>query len=426
MSLPAIEQLLRTRMGLHSQTVGGDVVGQAVAERMRSCGIDSLDEYQRVVSASETELEALIDSVVIPETWFFRDRNPFTAFCEWLRREWLPRPGTRPLRILSLPCSTGEEAYSLAMCLADCGVARDQAHIDAVDISHGNIRQAREACYGQNSFRGGYTGFRERHFDTVGNRFRVGEGIRERVTFQRGNVLDAAFTEGRQPYQVIFCRNLLIYFDRATQHRVIDQLERILADDGLLFLGHAETGLLLERRFTPLESPRCFGFRRGERDARQAATGRPCRSRRHAPMRPAAVRRETGARPSLQPATAGPRQTDRSGHTRESAELLRQAFDLADRGRFESASELCERLLRQQETCPDLYYLLGLIAEAGDDSEAAERQFRKAVYLQPRHYEALTHLSILCRQRGDLENARRFSERAARSQRRQPSREALT
>ena len=85
MPLLAIQQLLKQSMGLHSSTVGSETISQAVAQRMRDCAVTDIDDYRNIVNQSTTELNALIDTVVIPETWFYRDRNPFSAFSDWLR-----------------------------------------------------------------------------------------------------------------------------------------------------------------------------------------------------------------------------------------------------------------------------------------------------------------------------------------------------
>ena len=122
MPLTAIEQILTQRMGLHSATVGSATVLQAVERRMRDCDMDSIDDYLQVLRHSATEMDALIDDVIIPETWFYRDRNPFDAFSAWIKDKWLSHNALTRLRVLSVPCSSGEEPYTLAMCLADLGV----------------------------------------------------------------------------------------------------------------------------------------------------------------------------------------------------------------------------------------------------------------------------------------------------------------
>ncbi|GMQ87351.1 MAG: protein-glutamate O-methyltransferase CheR [Gammaproteobacteria bacterium] len=417
MSLPAIEQLLKHKMGLHSSTVGSSTVAQAVEQRMRDCSIKTVTEYRTVVSQSATEMNALIDTVVIPETWFYRDRSPFTAFSDWVKQEWVAQNPAQTLRILSIPCSTGEEPYTLAMCLADCDIASCAAKIDAIDISNTNIERARRAQYGSNSFRGSELSFRNRYFDPVESRYQLSDDIRSRVHFEQANIFDNAFSVNRAPYHVIFCRNLLIYFDRPTQHLAIDRLERLMTENTILFLGHSETSLLLERPFVALDVPRSFGFRRIHKTEHQETA-----------TAPRSLPKAATVRKLNKPAPAAPlpfadslrknEQQAQSTADEQDTDLLQQAFLLADQGHLDEAANFCETLLKQQTQQAGAHYLLGLIREAAGNPAEAERMFRKAIYLNPNHYEALAHLSVICRRQGDAGDAQRFHERATRAQRR--------
>ena len=414
MPLATIAQLLKERMGLHSSTVGSSTIQLAVEQRMRDCNIADIQDYRKVLLHSDTELDALIDTVIIPETWFFRDRNPFDAFTQWLQDTWLKGHAGTTLRILSVPCSSGEEPYTLAMCLADSGIPPHNARIDAIDISYTNIEKAIEGEYGRNSFRGKPLDYRDRHFQACGNRYRINNNIREYVSFSQANLLDDSFTRNRELYHVVFCRNLLIYFDRTTQNAAIDRLQTLLHPDGLLFLGHSETALLLDRKFTPLKNPRCFGFSRHNKTPEKQPRV-PARPRRHP------ARRHTAAPTGLQDPlpfsdirtavneTTPPVEPDNQG------DLLQQAFRLADEGHLGEAAEQCEALLTTQDNQADAYYLLGLIRESTGNLKEAEQLLRKAVYLDPAHHEALVHLGIICEQRGDNLNAGRFRERASRT-----------
>jgi chemotaxis protein methyltransferase WspC len=416
MTLRAVEQLLKENMGLHSSTVGSSTVERAVERRMRVHGITAVSEYREMLSHCEDELNALIDTVVVPETWFYRDRIPFSAFTDWIRNTWTPRKPRTTLRILSIPCSTGEEPYTLAMCLSDCGVPANAARIDAIDISNVSLEKARTGEYGSNSFRGDNLLYRDKYFEPIDARFRLKPEIRQRVHFARGNILEPTFKENRNSYDVIFCRNLLIYFDRPTQHRVVDRLETLLAPEGLLFLGHSETSLILQREFTPLKHPRCFGFSRGRTHRRPTRPAARQTNRRPAPQHAAPREHKLKATPApvLQSRSIGANAAATQGH----AERLQRAFRLADQGQFDEAIQLCEKLVAEQACQADVFYLLGLIGEATGDMQKAEQMFRKVVYLDPQHYQALTHLSAICEQKGDSQNAQRFRTRAARAHQR--------
>src|SRR5712671_4623467 len=135
MILAGFEDLLKRTIGLDTASVGSSVVARAVQARMSACELDDWQAYWERVNASQTELQELVEAVVIPETWFFRDRDAFAAMARMANEEWLANHPQGVLRLLSLPCSTGEEPYSMAMALLDTGFPADRFRIDAVDIS---------------------------------------------------------------------------------------------------------------------------------------------------------------------------------------------------------------------------------------------------------------------------------------------------
>lgn len=411
MSIDAIEQLLKDRIGLHSATIGSTTVSHAVGQRMRECRITDREDYLRLLLDSSAEMSLLVDTVVIPETWFYRDDKPFSAFSAWVRQHRSAYNRQSPLRILSAPCSTGEEPYTLAMCLADLDIPVEAVQIDAIDISSRNIDRAMRACYGNNSFRNIDTAFRDRHFIRENQHYRLADTIRVRVNFSRTNILEPEFVQQRQPYQVIFCRNLLIYFDRPTQNLALDRLDQLLSPDGLLFLGHSETSLLLDRHFSPLEFPFSFGFRRTQTGRDTTNPDRPRRSTSTASPR---VTRSTDLHigndrvahhlPQLAPVNNG--------------FLLSRAFRLADQGHLDEAAKHCETLLQRDCNQADVLFLLGIIRESAGNIPDAERMLRKAIYLDPDHHEALTLLSVLCLRNGDEDASHRFQRRAERARHR--------
>jgi chemotaxis protein methyltransferase WspC len=214
-----IELLLKKRMGLDAASIGGSCIERVVAQRMAACGVKKADEYVGLVASSEEELQELIEAVVVPETWFFRDRAAFSALAQLAISEWLPANPCGTVRLLSIPCSTGEEPYSIAMTMVDAGAPLEHVHIDAMDISALSLQSAEAAIYGRNSFRGASLEFRDRHFTARMDGYHIRKDIQRRVHFRKGNLLDEGFLVGDPPYDFIFCRNLLIYFDQETRDR---------------------------------------------------------------------------------------------------------------------------------------------------------------------------------------------------------------
>jgi chemotaxis protein methyltransferase WspC len=384
-----IAQLLRETIGLDADSIGQTTLERAMLERQAACGLADSRAYAARVRSSKDELQALVESVVVPETWFFRDPGAFDALSAVVRHGALPT-ATEPLRLLSVPSSTGEEPYSMAMALLDAGVPSARFQVDAMDVSLHALERAAAAVYGRNSFRGGGTLGREHHFEPAPGGQRVCERVRRQVRFRHGNMLACPFVPGRDRFDIVFCRNLLIYFDRPTQHRVIEQLSALLRPEGLLFVGSSEGGLALSHGYVSAKLPMAFGFRRLQpAKAPRAAAARLVPAA--FPVRPRAEAVTTSDAAEAQPAAAdGPASLD-------------DARQFADQGRFEEAIELCAAHLRVHGPSADLFCLLGVVHDASGHADEAEANYRKALYLDPRHEEAVTHLALLAERRGSSE-----------------------
>src|SRR5437660_5043000 len=132
MVLADFENLLKETMGLDVASIGSSAIERAVEKRLLACELQETHAYWERVRASASELQELIEAVVVPETWFFRDRKAFAALVRVVQEEWLRTHPEGVLRLLSLPCSTGEEPYAMAMALRDAGVPAHRFRVDAV------------------------------------------------------------------------------------------------------------------------------------------------------------------------------------------------------------------------------------------------------------------------------------------------------
>ena len=360
-------------------------VERAVRERMRGsgAGIDYAPQ------PGTPEFDALVDLVVVPESWILRDPAVFETALRFVQARLLTRPG-RQVRVLSLPCAGGEEPYSLAMLLARAGVKPGHCRIDAVDLSQAAIARACAGRYSRNAFRGDDQGLRARFFTEDGDDQVIGAEPRDYVAFAQANLFDVdpAVTG---TYDLVFCRNLLIYFDMATQQRAAARLAALLADDGLLLAGYAEAPALCRHGFAP-HTPRDTSALRkhGRRTADVRRAPRPDLAASPAP------------RPPVPVAPTAPR------------DRLAEAKAHADAGRLAQAEDACRALLAVRADDAEAWFLLGLTAECAGRPRDAEDAWRRCVYLDPEHYEALCALALLAEQRGDLAQGAGLRERAAR------------
>lgn len=412
-----VEARLRREIGLDAASIGSSLIERTIRVRMKLHGLRRIEDYQTLLEHSRAECEELIEAVVVTETWFFRDREPFNAFLQLILGEWLPQNTTGNLRLLSVPCSSGEEPYSLAMALLDAGVPKDRFTIDAVDISTTALARAQRAIYGRNSFRGKDLSFRDRHFVPTKDGYALSSLVQRCVSFRRDNLLDAEFLAGTAPYDFIFCRNLLIYFDRATQTQALAKLHRLLQPEGVLFVGAAELPLVGESGFVSANLPLAFACRKSG-SANAAAIAARASNRKPARRTTAATTNgdfaiaESNGKPPGLPARKLPASSSAIGE----AITLEAARHLADAGKLKEAAAACEAVISSAGPSAQAYYLLGLVSDAGDDAVAAAVFYRKALYLEPEHYEALLHLALLLERMGDAGSARTFRRRAERAQ----------
>ncbi|MEO6078306.1 MAG: CheR family methyltransferase [Steroidobacteraceae bacterium] len=393
-----IEALLQHTMGLDAASIGSSTVERAIRTRLAACHAATIADYWDRMKDSSAELQALIEVVVVPETWFSRDAQAFAELTRVARDEWRPNRPAAVRHLLSLPCSTGEEPYSMAMAMLDADCPPGRFVIDAVDISERALEQARQGIYGKHSFRGVDLAFRDRYFEAVNGGHRVHDAVRRGVRFRQGNVLDNDFLADADPYDAIFCRNLLIYFDEATQDRTIAKLRELLTENGLLFVGPAESHIVLDHDFEPAKVPMAFAFRR-------------CSPRRAQPV-PLSV--PTPAAPPAKPLSEKPAPIQKCQPLPPPAapDLMEEAASLANQGRLAEAETLCEDQMRKHGPSAAVFHLMGLICSADGRTSVADRYYRKALYLDQNHHDALVHLSLLLEQQGDARGAQLLRSRA--------------
>ncbi|WP_194789330.1 CheR family methyltransferase [Pseudomonas sp. UFMG81] len=400
-------RFLQARIGLDVESVGAPMIERALRQRCVAVQAADLDDYWLRLQQSVTEQQALIEAVIVPETWFFRYPESFTALLTLAHKRVAELAGARPLRVLSLPCSTGEEPYSIAMALLDGGLAVDSFRIDGIDISPSSVAKGEQALYGRNSFRGSDLAFRERHFSVEGEGHRLDPRVRQQVSLQVGNVLDPALGEREGFYDFVFCRNLLIYFDVPTQQRVFEVLKRLTHAQGVLFIGPAEGSLLARLGMRPLGIAQSFAYVRQDAVAPVPAE-KPLQAMRPLVPPPKVVPLPARiTRPAVSPPPpAAPRESE--------PQLLASIAQHANAGESAQARAVCERYLRQFAPKAQVYYWLGLLSDTEGDAAQAITHYRKALYLQPQHEEALAHLAALLASQGDQAGAQRLQARAAR------------
>jgi len=415
MSFSAIEKLLVESIGLDTESIGKPFIKRTVISLLEHKGLRDIKSYFKLLKDSPKDMEQLIEKVIVPETWFFRDINPFIFLQQYVENNWIPHSLSCSatsnkgsiVRVLSVPCSTGEEPYSIAMTLLEAGLWPEQFHIDAVDISKQALEQAKRAIYDKRAFRGKGTNYQNRYFFRTTQGYKLNAQITELVHFHHDNLLHPTFLANSTPYHIIFCRNLLIYLTSDAQQRIFTNLDNILIPNGLLFTGHSELSHFNQYGYTPVKHPRSFACQKTLK-TKQIPVGKRVKK---VDLKPTPVHH------AIQK-TAKP-QKNISNKTKKSPQKISESTlesvrTLADQGFLEEAYSLCEKLLKEHNTNTEVYYLMGLINHASNNIDIAEDYFLKSIYLDPNYYEALVQLSLLYDQKGNTAKSSLFKERAKR------------
>ena len=213
-------------------------------KRLRAGAFRSFSEYLRMVRADESgqELGLLLDAIATNHTSFFREPQHFEILVRKVLPPW--RAGSRrPLDLWSAACSSGEEPYTMVMSLADAGVPVDDVRLLASDLSSKALAKARDAVYTSDRVEGLPVETLRRHFEkglgAHAGTARVQPHVRRPVEFRQLNLLEIGDLGKR--FDAIFCRNVMIYFDKAVQQRVVAMLETHLRPGGHLFISHSES-----------------------------------------------------------------------------------------------------------------------------------------------------------------------------------------
>lgn len=398
----SLVELIRSRLGVEESIVGKEVLQRIVSRELIASGMECVEDYVQTLSVDETLFMQLAEELLVPESWFFRDDKPFEWLAQWVTRHWLKASPQRPLRILSVPCAGGQEPYSIVITLLECGLQPEQFVVESGDYSERSLAAARNARYRPHAFRGANQHLRARYFQrTTNGEFELDRAIRSQVRFQRFNLVEANCFSGLPLFDVIFCRNVLIYLHDRARTVALANVRRCLQDDGRMFAGHADSIQTLSSEFVTDGDPAAFCYRLRQSD-------------------PVVVPQSTGgsspwvAASRLQVRRKSVRQHrwQRANSDKSAAEnSWRLVQQLADSGQLEQAATACAELLALEKTSIDGHVLHGTIQLALRNPQIADRAFRRALFLDPGNPEALLQLALLAERRGSLADARRWRAR---------------
>lgn len=440
------KNLIKQRCGLVLEGNGEDKLATVLAQRIGVTKSGCSAEYFKRLQSSKNEFQDLVNLLTINETYFFRESEQLSLLTERLVPRLLKqRAASQPLRILSAGCSSGEEPYSIVMSLHE-KYGDDVSHLFSFsggDIDTQALSKARSGCYSEFSFRGVAHGIKARYFEHDGWAYRLRKEIRSRVEFHEMNLFAETFPAALHGFDIIFFRNVSIYFDMPTRRIIQQNLASLLNDQGYLVIGTAET-LANDLGVLPLvEEDGLFYFAKGQLSATAPAARPVFDFKRHVPT-PAVSLDLSWIGPSLPPhdsvvapapsvdrkpapgglvpsLEAARKLCEEKRHDESLAMLLRlqeatpddahlhllEAHIQLNRKEFKRAEVGARRALQSDPWSIDAFVLLGLAAKWQELSEEAVSWFKQAVYARHECWPARYYLADLYRAGGETDKAQR-------------------
>jgi len=392
---PRWREIIETQLHLIPDSLGSGSIEQAVTKRQAEMAMDA-DAYVEFLAADANEQNALAQLLTVPETWFFRHAPTFCDIRDTIQRKRAGISAATPLRMLSMPCASGEEPYSLAMLCDDVHLPAGHVVIDAIDIDAASLALAAQGDYSDNSLRETdpyIQSLQDRYLPTEDDglrHHRVDPAIGPRVRFQRVDALaiGALHTEGQ--YDLILCRNFMIYLAPTGREKLFALLHRLLKPDGICYTGTGER--------LPAEH-----FSLSENRLAYMHTPQPAPPAVVAPSpAPPATRRKR-----VQPVACPPADAPEP-MSLETIEAM------ADAGELTGAESACQEWTQRSPADVAGWLLLGVIRHAMQQHEAAEQCFHRVLYLDANHADALHWLAMLAEQRGDVTASQRYEQRRTR------------
>ncbi|MCC6677743.1 MAG: hypothetical protein IT436_11410 [Phycisphaerales bacterium] len=404
MTHDSVLRWLETHTGIEPSLLAGPGVELLISERIAAFG-GREPAYIKELAGSSDEVDRLVAAVAVPETWLFRYPRSYELLLEFLQR--LLAGGTPALRMLSIGCAGGQEPYCMAMTALHAGWPADRIRIEAVDRNGELLRAASAAEYGASSIRTEIPAWAVAFLRRSGDAVAVDPAVRALVRFTRIDILAPGALRGAGPYDVIFCRNVLIYLNAVARERLLNSICAELSPGGLLFVGHAEQVMRGAAPLRPVPAPHAFALQTVSGLAAEAE--RPALDSRFPSIAPAHPRRAPAGPVTPPPASARPAPDQQPEGSVENAR------ELADAGSIERAEAMIRSIIARRGPSAPALELLGMIRMSVNDADSAKRMFEQAVYLEPGRSGALLQLALISERSGDERRAASYWDRAQRA-----------
>ncbi|MEO5357982.1 MAG: tetratricopeptide repeat protein [Nitrospirae bacterium YQR-1] len=442
--IQSFQKLIRHRCGLSFNGTRLTALRENINSQVKNLGLLSLEDYYSLITQSQAEFERLLNLITINETYFMRESAHYKALTSRILPELMAvKPAGIKIRLFSAGCSTGEELYSMIIAVLECfGTKASEAfYFAGADIDRAAIEKARRAVYNKISFRNFPEPLKRKYFTHIDeDHFKVNEQITRLAHFETYNLLDTPLTKELTSMDVIFYRNVSIYFDKEIQKRVFDNLAMSLNEGGYIFVSSVETFGHNLGTLSLIEMDGLFVFKKlsGTFDGNMLHSVSLM-------LRP--VKQESLLRKKQIPSkNTGTNKRKPSAEIAETVQhspdtLLEEAGDLIKEKKYKEAIKTLELLIKEQPNfnrasvlkgvalfnlrrmdeardvfqktldterwSVECYLFLGMIAQHEGHTEEARRRFKEAVYANPSAWIAHYYLAQLYHHEGQLQPAQR-------------------
>ena len=412
----ALSAFVTARIGLRFPPDRWDELERGVVAACRELGVSDVEAWANgllVGVPTFAQLQTLANQLTVGETYFYRHGEVFRVLANLLPRLAARHEPHGELRLWSAACSTGEEAYSLAMLVQETlpDAASRPWKVLGTDVNSRSLTRATRGVYSNWSFRDAPAWLKTRYFRAgPRNTFEILPGLRDRVRFSLLNLVEDPYPLRPGGYDVIFCRNVLMYFSTEWQEVILHRLWHALAEGGVLAVSPCDTSPTLTERFQPLaEAPSVYV----RRTTPTVTVAVPEFSPAFAPVATGVIQPfpEPAPAPSpvLEPVVPTPVATENPIRT-----TIEQAREQADSGDLEQALALCDRALTEDKLNVGAHFLRGCILQELQQPIDAGAAFRRVLFLEPNHLLAHFSLGTLARHDGDEVRAHRHFQEAMR------------
>lgn len=365
-----LQSFLVEEAGLYFAKDRSRLLEEKLSERIKACNRKNFEEYFHYIKfhpEGRLELKSLLDLITIGETYFFRNEAQFNVLKDYVLPELIKNG--KDINIWCAGCSTAEEPYSIAMILKEFLPCFEEYNISilATDINRQSLKKAKEGVYGERAVHATPLNYIEKYFHKEGSKYFLNDEIKKMINFEYHNLARDPFTlRGMQEVDIIFCRNVVIYFDLETIKRIVSQFTECLKGGSFYFIGHAETLWGISDVFMPIEFPHTFIYQKLKEPAKKVILPP------HIPI--PKVEEIIEVKPIIK--------EEKKKEEPALDALMIEGTQLANEGKYEDAIKVLEKIVEKDNLWTRAYYLLGILYEKLGKYERAIEEFRRVLYIE--------------------------------------------